>query len=1046
MKKLLCIFSLLCTFAQAASLPVAAESTGQLKRLSNGLPVLIQDENLIGISGIKTVVGTTNEVTVTSSVSINTISLPSTLTFTGKTINNGSFVGGAFTGLSLPSNSSDAANKGYVDSLISGVASGIIPKGSVKAATTANITLSGAQTIDGVSIVATDRVLVKNQSTTSQNGIYVAAASTWSRATDADTAAELSINFYYFISSGTTLANTGWFIQTAPTALGTDPVVFSQFSAAQNYIAGSGLQLTGLTFNVNPTQYLDNATISYNSYLGNLLIKSDQISEVTTNAVAGINFNYDGYSGGTTQFRNINVYDGKTVLVASFTGSTKALAVVGPVTGSNLSGTNTGDNAVNSLYSGLAAAKENVITATTSADYYRGDKTFQTLNKAAVGLSNVENTALSTWAGTSSITTLGTITSGTVPVARVSGLGSLATQSGTFSGSSSGTNTGDQTNISGNAATATNVAYSGLTGTVPTWNQNTTGNASSATTVSITNDDTTAATMYPTWVTATSGNLPHKTSSAALSWNPSTKVFNLNGVYTGVGSTTYGAVLDLQKSAGNGRIQIPNEGADIYNTISSRNAANSGELPLKISASSFTANGPFYVNTLANLRATKTHILDGIGAGLNLQLNVKDYGAVGDGSANDSAAFSSAIAALTDYSTLYVPQGIYKVDTLYFTGRTHITLLGDGKGSTIIRASATPFDPGDGHGSTYGRCVLNLDATNTDFTIRGITFDGACTYRKPGQQAVLLGGNNSSFTDCGIVNSGEFAIMAGTSSGTTNINVSNNLISLNFSDGVHFLNVTQGVVANNVINGVDDDCIAMEHSYNVTISGNTCSQRNDLSTSWGRGIAVFGSSSRINVVSNTVVNTKQYGLIIDPWGGYNPSYITVSGNLFSNCAIISGATALIHNASDITISNNFFTDGASSDLLQITKGSRISVLGNTFTQNRDQYCRGIFTTDASNADTIVGLNICNNVFNFLGASTNEAINIKKSDSYTSGAYFSNVVITGNSGKLASGSNFVFTQNMDGATCKVYNNTAIAGGIYFHNGTHGGTTPAYGNNN
>jgi hypothetical protein len=57
------------------------------------------------------------------------------------------------------------------------------------------------------------------------------------------------------------------------------------------------------------------------------------------------------------------------------------------------------------------------------------------------------------------------------------GLGTLATQSGTFSGTSSGTNTGDQTNISGNAATATNVAYSGLTGTVPTWNQNTTGTA-----------------------------------------------------------------------------------------------------------------------------------------------------------------------------------------------------------------------------------------------------------------------------------------------------------------------------------------------------------------------------------------------------------------------------------------------------------------------------------------------------------------------------------------------------------------------------------------
>jgi len=59
----------------------------------------------------------------------------------------------------------------------------------------------------------------------------------------------------------------------------------------------------------------------------------------------------------------------------------------------NTSGTNTGDNATNSQYSGLAASKENTITATTSADYYRGDKTFATLNKTAVGLGNCDNTS-----------------------------------------------------------------------------------------------------------------------------------------------------------------------------------------------------------------------------------------------------------------------------------------------------------------------------------------------------------------------------------------------------------------------------------------------------------------------------------------------------------------------------------------------------------------------------------------------------------------------------------------------------------------------------
>lgn len=70
-------------------------------------------------------------------------------------------------------------------------ASGMKWRPSVRAATTANITLSGAQTIDGVSVIAGDRVLVKDQSTASQNGVYVAASGAWSRATDADSWAEL---------------------------------------------------------------------------------------------------------------------------------------------------------------------------------------------------------------------------------------------------------------------------------------------------------------------------------------------------------------------------------------------------------------------------------------------------------------------------------------------------------------------------------------------------------------------------------------------------------------------------------------------------------------------------------------------------------------------------------------------------------------------------------------------------------------------------------------------------------------------------------------
>ncbi len=152
------------------------------------------------------------------------------------------------TSLADPVAAQDAATKNYVDS----VAQGLDIKASVVAATTANITLSGAQTIDGVSVVAGDRVLVKNQTTGSQNGIYVAAAGAWTRAVDMDAWSELP-GAFTFIEGGTTLADTGWVCTAAAGGtLGTTAIGFAQFSSTGSYQAGNGLSLAGSTFAVLP--------------------------------------------------------------------------------------------------------------------------------------------------------------------------------------------------------------------------------------------------------------------------------------------------------------------------------------------------------------------------------------------------------------------------------------------------------------------------------------------------------------------------------------------------------------------------------------------------------------------------------------------------------------------------------------------------------------------------------------------------------------------------------------------------------------------------
>lgn len=160
-----------------------------------------------------------------------------------------SFANNKLTNLANPVSDQDAATKYYVDN----VAQGLDVKASVLAATTVNITLSGAQTIDGVSVVAGDRVLVKNQSALAENGIYVASNTSWSRSADANTWTEL-ISAYTFVEQGSTQADTGWVCTVnAGGTLDTTPVTWSQFSGAGTYQAGTGLTLTGNTFSITNT-------------------------------------------------------------------------------------------------------------------------------------------------------------------------------------------------------------------------------------------------------------------------------------------------------------------------------------------------------------------------------------------------------------------------------------------------------------------------------------------------------------------------------------------------------------------------------------------------------------------------------------------------------------------------------------------------------------------------------------------------------------------------------------------------------------------------
>lgn len=146
------------------------------------------------------------------------------------------------TSVATPTSASDAATKGYVDSAVNGTDW----KQSVRAATTANITLSGTQTVDGVALVAGDRVLVKDQSTGSQNGIYVVAAGAWSRSTDADENAEVTAGLSVMVTEGTVNADSQWRLTTNDSiVVGTTALVFAQIGAGSSYTQGTGISISG---------------------------------------------------------------------------------------------------------------------------------------------------------------------------------------------------------------------------------------------------------------------------------------------------------------------------------------------------------------------------------------------------------------------------------------------------------------------------------------------------------------------------------------------------------------------------------------------------------------------------------------------------------------------------------------------------------------------------------------------------------------------------------------------------------------------------------
>lgn len=511
------------------------------------------DSTVVTLNGTQTLTnksisGATNTLTNIPNVALDNSSI--TIGTTAVSLGGSTATLGGLTSVAVtqdPTSALQLATKQYVDAIAEGlhvhascaaattgtlasITGGTVTYNNGTAGVGATLTLSNPLTIlDGYTLQPTDRILVKNEATQANNGIYTWATggTVLTRATDFDTSTEIASGDFTFVSNGTQYANTGW-VQTNPvTIVGTDAIVWQQFSGAGTYTAGTGLTLTGSQFSITNTGV---TAAAYGSSSSVATFTVNAQGQLTLAATTPISINGNQITSGTV---------GSSYISGSYTGITGVGTLTAgtwnatPIANNYLANSSITINGNSVSLGGSTTITANTPNSVTFDNSGTGAASGTAFNGSVAYTISYNTVGASPLAGSTSLITTGTITTGVW-----NGTAITTTYGGT--GLTSYT-TGDLLYYAtGTALSKLAIGTTGQvltsSGTAPQYvNQSTlsVGSATNATNVAVTAVSTNAL-FYPAFVSATTGNLGISV-DGDLTYNPSTNTLTAGTVVATTG-------------------------------------------------------------------------------------------------------------------------------------------------------------------------------------------------------------------------------------------------------------------------------------------------------------------------------------------------------------------------------------------------------------------------------------------------------------------------------------------------------------------------------